>query len=61
MAVRLPDLSADRALPQGSFLVVISVRDSVDPMVILRLEGLGKLKNRMISSRIESGTFQLVA
>jgi hypothetical protein len=39
MAMRLSALRAGRSLPQGRFLVLISVRVSVDPSVIVRLEG----------------------
>jgi hypothetical protein len=45
----------------GRFLVFISVRGSFDPRVIVRLEGLGKVKNPMTSSGIEPTTFWLVA
>jgi hypothetical protein len=44
MAVRLSALRAGHPLPPGRFLVLISVRDSIDPRAIVRLEGLGKLK-----------------
>jgi hypothetical protein len=44
MAVRLSALRADRSLPPGIFLVLISVRGWVDLMAIVGLEGLGKLK-----------------
>jgi hypothetical protein len=53
MAVRLSALSAGRLLPQGKFLVLIPVRGSVDSRVIVRLEGLGELKNPLTSSGIE--------
>jgi hypothetical protein len=49
MAVKL---SALRARPPQKFLVLISVRVWVDPRAIVRLEGLGQLKNPMTSSRI---------
>jgi hypothetical protein len=41
--------------PQGRFLVLISIRGCVDPRAIVRLEGLGKLKNPMTSSGIKPG------
>jgi hypothetical protein len=44
MAVRLSALRASHPLPSGRFLVLISVRGWVDPMVIVWLEGLGELK-----------------
>jgi hypothetical protein len=47
--------------PTGRFLVLISVRDWVDPRAIVRLEGFGKLKNPMNSLGIEPATFRLVA
>jgi hypothetical protein len=61
MAVRLLALRADRPLSPGRFLVLISVRDWVDPRTVVRMEGLGKLKNPMTSSEIEPETFRLVA
>jgi hypothetical protein len=44
MAVRLSALRAVHPLPLGRFLVLIFVRGWVDPVAILRLEGLGQLK-----------------
>jgi hypothetical protein len=45
MAVRLWALHAVHPLSPGSFVVCISARSSVDPRAIVRLEGLGQLKN----------------
>jgi hypothetical protein len=56
MAVRLSALDAGRPLPPGRFLVLISVRSWVDRRVIVRLKGLGQLKNPMTSSGIEPAT-----
>jgi hypothetical protein len=52
---------AGRQLPLGWFLVLISVRGSVEPRAKARLlEGLGQLKNPMTSPGIETATFRLV-
>jgi hypothetical protein len=61
MAVRASASSAGRPLPPGGYLVLISVRGWVDPKAIVRLEGLGKLKNPMTSSGIKPATSWLVA
>jgi hypothetical protein len=47
--VSLSVLRAGRFLPPGRFLVLISVRGCVEPRAIVRLEGLGKLKNPVTS------------
>jgi hypothetical protein len=47
MVVRLSALCADRPLPPGRFLVLISVTGWVDPRVIVRLEELDKLKKKI--------------
>jgi hypothetical protein len=46
-------LRAGRPLPPGRFLVVISVRGSVDPTAIVRLEELGELKIHLIENRAQ--------
>jgi hypothetical protein len=61
MAMRLSALRDGQPLTPGRFLVLISIRGFVDSAAIERLEGLGTLKNPMISSEIELATFQLVA
>jgi hypothetical protein len=60
MVVRLSALRAGRPLPSGTFLVLICVRGMVDPRVIVRLEGLGQLKNPVASLGIEPATFRLL-
>jgi hypothetical protein len=40
---------AGRPLPPGILLVIVSVRGSLDPRALMRLEGLGKLKNPVTS------------
>jgi hypothetical protein len=61
MAVRLSALRADRPLPPGRFLVLISVQRLSQPQGIVRLEGLGQIKNSVNSSGIEpvAGLYQL--
>jgi hypothetical protein len=59
MAVRLSALRAGCPLPPGRFLVLISVRDRDDPRAIVRLEGIGELKNPITTSGIEPATFRL--
>jgi hypothetical protein len=61
MMVRLSVLHAGRSLPLGRFLVLISVRGWVKLRALVRLKGLGQLKNQMTSSGTEPATFRLVA
>jgi hypothetical protein len=59
MAVRMSASRAGRPLPPGIILVLISVRGWVDPRAIVRLEGLGQLKNPTPSSGIKPETLRL--
>jgi hypothetical protein len=52
MAVKLLALRLGRPLPPASFLVLLSVRGSVDPGAIAQLEVLGHLRNALISSGV---------
>jgi hypothetical protein len=61
MAVRLSALCASSTSLPGRFLLLISVRGSVDCRATVRQEGLGQLEIPMTSSWIEPATFQLVA
>jgi hypothetical protein len=58
---RLSGLRAGRHLPPGRLLVFISVIACIDPRAIVRLEGLGQLKDPVTSLGIEPTTFRLVA
>jgi hypothetical protein len=60
MAVRLSTLWTTALYHQEDSWYSISVRGSVDPRAIVRMEGLDQLKNPMISG-IETATFWLVA
>jgi hypothetical protein len=59
--VKLQTLRAGRALLQRHFLVHIPVRGWIKPRVVVRLEGLGKLKNYSSSSGFEPATIRFVA
>jgi hypothetical protein len=47
-------------LNRTKYFVNVAVRGSVDPRSIVRLKGLGQLKNPVNSSGIEPATFRLV-
>jgi hypothetical protein len=61
MAVSLLALHTGRPLTPGIFLVLISVRDCVDPRSIVRLVRLGQLKKKSTSTGLEPATFRFVA
>jgi hypothetical protein len=61
MALRLSALRSGRPVSPGRFLVLIPVRDWVDPRAVVRLEWLDKLKNPVTSSGFKPATFRLVA
>jgi hypothetical protein len=63
MAVRLSAIVPATLYPQEDFWYsfLFKKRGWVDPRAIVRLEGLGHLKNPMTSSGIEPATFLLVA
>jgi hypothetical protein len=53
IVVRLSPFCADCSFPPQRLLVLISVRGSVNPGVIVKLKGLGQYRNLLPSSGLE--------
>jgi hypothetical protein len=61
MAAKLLALCAVHTLPQGRFLVLISVGGGVNPGAIMRLEEFGQFKNAIFLSVFEPASFRFLA
>jgi hypothetical protein len=60
-AVRLSATRSGRHLIPGGFLVLIFIGGWVGPGAVVRLEGLGRLINKVTANGLKPATFRVVA